>query len=105
MVRQVAAMAWYAMMWMPIIEPVVITSALIVAPLMAFLAGSNNLAWSYLLGVSAITVVWTLHYWEETGRRYWWTGFIYTATYMIFFSWQIYWALATLRGRKWGTRG
>ena len=101
----VPALSWYAMMWMPIIEPVVITSALIVAPLMAFLAGSNNLAWSYLLGVSAITVVWTLHYWEETGRRYWWTGFIYTATYMIFFSWQIYWALATLRGRKWGTRG
>lgn len=60
---------------------------------------------SYLMGVMAITAVWTLHYWEQTGRRYWWTGFVYTASYMLFFSWQIYWALATLRGKKWGTRG
>ena len=101
----VPALSWYAMMWMPILEPVVITSALVVAPVMAVLAGGSNLAWSYLLGVMAITVVWTLHYWEQTGRRHWWTGFLYTATYMLFFSWQIYWALATVRGRHWGTRG
>ena len=42
---------------------------------------------------------------EQTGRRHWWTGFLYTATYMGFFSWQIYWALASIRGRHWGTRG
>ncbi|NCD21698.1 MAG: glycosyltransferase family 2 protein [Spartobacteria bacterium] len=101
----VPALSWYAMMWMPIIEPVVITSALVVAPVLAILSGGSNLAWSYLLGVTAITVVWTLHYWEQTGRRHWWTGFLYTVTYMGFFSWQIYWALATIRGRHWGTRG
>lgn len=101
----VPALSWYAMMWMPIIEPVVITSALVIAPVLAILSGGSNLAWSYLLGVTAITVVWTLHYWEQTGRRHWWTGFLYTATYMAFFSWQIYWALATIRGRHWGTRG
>ncbi len=101
----VPALSWYAMMWMPIIEPVVITSALIVAPIVAVITGSGNIGASYLLGVSAITAVWTLHYWERTGRRDWWTGFLYTASYMVFFSWQIYWALATLRGRKWGTRG
>lgn len=101
----VPALSWYAMMWMPIIEPVVITSALVVAPVMAILAGGTNLAFAYLLGVLAITMVWTLHFWEQTGRRYWWTGFLYTASYMVFFSWQIYWALATLRGKKWGTRG
>ena len=93
------------MMWMPIIEPVVITSALIVAPIMAVVAGGGNIGASYLLGVTAITAVWTLHYWEQTGRRDWWTGFVYTASYMLFFSWQIYWALATLKGKKWGTRG
>ena len=86
----VPALSWYAMMWMPIIEPVVITSALAIAPVMAVLSGGSNLAWSYLLGVTAITAVWTLHFWEQTGRRYWWTGFLYTVTYMAFFSWQIY---------------
>ena len=100
----VPALSWYAMMWMPIIEPVVITSALAIAPVMAVLSGGSNLAWSYLLGVTAITAVWTLHFWEQTGRRYWWTGFLYTVTYMAFFSWQIYWALATIGGRHWGTR-
>lgn len=101
----VSALSWYAMMWMPIIEPVVITSALVIAPIMALLAGGSNLASAYIMGVLAITMVWTLHFWERTGRRYWWTGFIYTASYMAFFSWQIYWALLTLRGKKWGTRG
>ena len=101
----VPALSWYAMMWMPIIEPVVMASALVIAPVMALMAGGSNLALSYVMGVLAITAVWTLHYWEQTGRRYWWTGFVYTATYMGFFSWQIYWALATLRGKKWGTRG
>lgn len=99
------ALSWYAMMWMPIIEPVVILSALVVAPIMVYLSGGGNLGFSYLLGVTAITAVWTLHYWERTGRRDWWTGFLYTASYMFFFSWQVYWALATLRGKKWGTRG
>ena len=101
----VPALSWYAMMWMPIIEPVVITSALVVAPVAALLAGGSNLALAYLTGVLAITLVWTFHFWEQTGRRYWWAGFVYTFTYMAFFSWQVYWALATLRGRKWGTRG
>ncbi len=101
----VPALSWYAMMWMPIVEPVVMTSALVIAPVVALMAGGTVLATSYLLGVLAITAVWTLHYWEQTGRRYWWTGFLYTASYMVFFSWQVYWALVTLRGKKWGTRG
>ena len=101
----VPALSWYAMMWMPIVEPLVISAALIVAPLMTLLTGRGNIVWSYIVGVVAITAVWTLHYWERTGRRYWWTGFLYTMSYMTFFSWQIYAALLTLRGRKWGTRG
>ncbi len=99
------ALSWYAMMWMPTVEPVVIAAAMIVAPLMTLLAGTGNIVWSYMLGVTAITMVWTMHYWERTGRRHWWAGFLYTLSYMTFFSWQIYWALATISGRKWGTRG
>ena len=41
----------------------------------------------------------------SNGRRWWWAGFAFTLSYVAFFSWQIYWALLTLRGKKWGTRG
>ena len=95
----VPALSWYAMMWLPIIEPVVMVQALVIAPLMA-----GHVAGSYILGVMAITTVWTFHFWASTGRRWWWTGFVYTFTYIGFFSWQIYWAVFTLVDRKWGTR-
>jgi hyaluronan synthase len=96
----VPALSWYAMMLMPILEPFVMVQALVIAPIMM-----GRLTTSYTMGVMAITLVWTLHFWQKTGRRYWWTGFFFTFTYVAFYSWQIYWAMLTLRGRKWGTRG
>ena len=96
----VPALSWYAMMWMPIFEPVVMIQALVVGPLLA-----GHITASYTVGVVAITAVWSLHFWASTGRRWWWAGFVFTASYIAFYSWQIYWALITLRGKKWGTRG
>ena len=96
----VPALSWYAMMWMPIFEPVVMLQALVIGPVLA-----GHLTASYMLGVSAITAVWSLHFWASTGRRWWWAGFVFTLSYIGFYSWQIYWALLTLRGKKWGTRG
>ncbi len=94
------ALSWYAMMWMPIFEPVVMVQALVIGPIMV-----GHITGSYILGVLAITMVWTLHFWASTGRRWWWAGMAFTLTYIAFYSWQIYWALLTLRGKKWGTRG
>jgi hyaluronan synthase len=96
----IPALSWYAMMWLPVIEPVVMVQALVIAPLLA-----GHVAGSYIMGVVAITTVWTIHFWASTGRRWWWSGFVYTFTYIFFFSWQIYWAFITLRKKKWGTRG
>lgn len=96
----VPALSWYAMMWMPILEPLVMTQALVIAPLMV-----GRLTPSYTIGVLAITMVWSLHFWASTGRRWWWAGFAFTFSYILFYSWQIYWGFLTLRGRKWGTRG
>lgn len=97
------ALAWYTMMWMPLVEPYILVLAL--APFIgAALAGVINLPWSYMLGIAAITGSWTLYYLAKTGRKGWWAGFIYTASYLVFFSWQVYWALLTLRSKKWGTR-
>ena len=60
---------------------------------------------TFLIGVMSITAVWSLHFLFTTGRRWWRAGFAFTLSYIAFFSWQIYWALATLNGKGWGTRG
>lgn len=95
----IPALSWYAMMWLPIVEPFVMLEALVFAPL------QNGLSMDYILGVMSITAVWALHFWATTGRKWWWAGFMFTLSYIVFFSWQIYWALFTLKGKKWGTRG
>jgi len=96
----VPSLSWYAMMWMPIFEPFVMVQALVIGPILA-----GQVTASYIVGVLAITAVWSLHFWASTGRRWWWAGFVFTTSYIVFYSWQIYWALLTLRGKKWGTRG
>ena len=60
---------------------------------------------TFLIGVMAITAVWSLHFLATTGRRWWKAGFAFTLSYIVFFSWQLYWALYTIRGKAWGTRG
>ena len=108
----VPALSWYAMMWMPLVEPLIMLWALVVMPVMAALDPATaskmtvgSLLLFYAVGVFAITGVWCLHFLASNGRRWWWAGFAFTLSYVAFFSWQIYWALLTLRGKKWGTRG
>ena len=60
---------------------------------------------TFMIGVMAITAVRSLHYLATTGRSWWKAGFAFTLSYILFFSWQIYWALYTIRGKAWGTRG
>ncbi len=60
---------------------------------------------TFLIGVMAITAVWSLHFLATTGRQWWRAGFAFTISYILFFSWQIYWAMYTIRGKAWGTRG
>ncbi|MDZ4199983.1 MAG: hypothetical protein U1E27_11960, partial [Kiritimatiellia bacterium] len=96
----IPALSWYAMMLLPIIEPIVMVQALILGPIL-----QGFVTTSYVIGVFAITMVWSLFHLQKTGRRWWWTGFVFTLSYILFFSWQIYYALATMRRSKWGTRG
>lgn len=96
----VPALSWYTMMWLPLLEPIVMLQALIIAPIVA-----RSITADYTIGVMSITLVWSLHFWATTGRKWWWGGIVFTLSYIGFYSWQIYWALLTLRGKKWGTRG
>ena len=96
----IPALSWYAMMWMPIAEPVVMVQALVIAPLQ-----EGALHPSYVIGVLTITLVWCLHFWITSGRRWWYAGILFTLSYIFFFGWQTYWGFLTLDGKKWGTRG
>lgn len=96
----VPAISWYAMMLLPIAEPVIMLQALVISPIVA-----GFVTTSYAAGVLLITLVWSLHFLQKTGRSHWWAGFVFTLTYAVFFSWQIYYALATMYHTKWGTRG
>jgi len=95
----VTAISWYTMMFMPVLEPVVMLQALILGPLFY-----GQMTSYYIIGVLAITLLWSLYFYEKTGRTYWWTGIVFTFSYTVFFSWQVYYALATMRQSKWGTR-
>lgn len=95
----VTAISWYAMMFMPVLEPVVMLQALILGPLFY-----GQMTSYYIIGVFTITILWSVYFYEKTGRPYWWTGIIFTLSYAVFFSWQVYYALATMRQSKWGTR-
>ncbi|MGI6086959.1 MAG: glycosyltransferase [Kiritimatiellia bacterium] len=96
----VPALSWYAMMFLPVIEPFIILQALVLAPLL-----TGGITLSYAVGVLAMTLIWSIFHLQKTGRKHWWAGFVFTFTYVVFFSWQIYYALATLSHGKWGTRG
>ena len=75
----VPALSWYAMMWMPIVEPVVMVQALVIAPLQ-----EGTLHPSYVIGVLTITLVWCLHFWITSGRRWWYAGVLFTLSYIFF---------------------
>lgn len=96
----VPALSWYLMMMLPIVEPLIMVQALVVNPIR-----QGQLTSSYIFGVFAVTLIWSLYHLQKTGRTHWWTGFVFTATYILFFSWQIYYAMITLATRSWGTRG
>lgn len=95
----IASISWYAMTILPLIAPLVMFNALVIGP---FVTGRP--ASFYLGGVLLVTLIWGLYYLEKTGRPHWWTAFVFTVTYIFFFSWQGYYGMVTMRETGWGTR-
>jgi len=95
----IAAVSWYAMTILPLLAPLVMLHALLIGPLI-----HRRLPVFYIGGVLLVTLLWSFYYLEKTGRRHWWAGFLFTLSYIVFFSWQGYYSLFTVRKTKWGTR-
>ena len=95
-----AAISWYAMAVLPMLAPLVMFNALVIGPILY-----GHPAGFYITGVLVVSLLWAMYYLEKTGRAYWWTSLIFTLSYVLFFSWQGYYALITMRKTTWGTRG
>ncbi len=95
----VAVISWYTMTLLPLIAPIVMFNALVLGPFLY-----DRPASFYIGGVLLVTLLWSFYYLEKTGRPHWWAGFLFTITYALFFSWQGYYSLLTVRKTKWGTR-
>jgi hyaluronan synthase len=95
----IAAISWYAMTILPLIAPLVMFNAMVRLPLVYGRPPSF-----YIGGVLVVSLLWALYFLQRTGRSYWWTAFLFTITYVLFFSWQGYYAALTLRKTEWGTR-
>jgi len=95
----VAVVSWYTMTILPLIAPIVMFYALVIGPI-----HYGRPVGFYVGGVLLVTLLWSFYYLEKTSRPHWWTGFLFTITYALFFSWQGYYSLATVGRTKWGTR-
>jgi hyaluronan synthase len=82
----------------------------IVTPFMAFKGlvynplTSGNMPYLYVAGILLVAVVITLYYRIVSSNRYWPYVFVWSGINMIFLSFILIYALATIQDRKWGTR-
>jgi hyaluronan synthase len=96
-----ASAAVYVSVMLPLAAPLVAARSLFIHPL---LVGSFSIL--YPLGVYAMALTYGLYYaacQPRFGSR-WWYGIVFVGFYLAFLLWQTYWAIATLRTAKWGTR-
>lgn len=97
-----AQFAVYVSVMLPLLAPIVCGYALIVSPLLL----GNTFSLLYPLGIYAMALTYGLYYaasHQQFGSR-WWYGIVFVGFYLAFLLWQTYWAIATLRTAKWGTR-
>lgn len=97
----VAAFFTYVGILLPLVAPIVAIRFLIWLPLT-----QGAKPWIYILGLVAIALVYALYYALARGWNgmLWIYGVGFVFFYLVFILWQNYWAILTLRTRKWGTR-
>jgi hyaluronan synthase len=94
-----AAMFTYASIVFPLFAPVVVLHAVANAAV-----ESLDTFWFYVIGSYAMAVLYSLYYAFVRGDGLWFHGLTFIACYMTVLVFQTYWAMATMRNTKWGTR-
>ena len=96
-----AQLAIYVSCLLPLTAPLIAFRALILYPIV-----EGQISVLYPLGVYAMALTYGL-YFAASRPKYsglWWYGIVFVGFYVAFLLWQTYWAIATLRTAKWGTR-
>ena len=68
------------------------------------LEGNMSAVWFYLVGTYAMALVYSLFYAFKRQDGVWHHGMTFVLVYMSFLVFQTYWAIATMRDTRWGTR-
>jgi hyaluronan synthase len=95
-----AALFTYASIVFPFMAPFVVLHALVGR----VLEGNSSAVWFYLMGTYAMALVYSLFYAFKRQDGVWHHGMTFVLVYMSFLVFQTYWAIATMRDTRWGTR-
>jgi hyaluronan synthase len=94
-----ASLFTYAAILFPIFAPFVVLHAAFNAT-----TGNTGTFWFYVIGSYAMAVLYCLYYAFVRRDGLWFHGLTFIACYMSVLVFQTYWAMATMRDTRWGTR-
>lgn len=95
-----AAAFTYASIAFPFVAPLVVVRAI----LLRSATGHSGGVWFYLVGTYAMALLYSLYYAFKRGSGLWHHGLSFVAVYIGILTFQTYWAMATMRDNRWGTR-
>jgi hyaluronan synthase len=91
---------FYPLVLVTLLTPFIALRALVYNPLV-----KGVMPWYYIMGVFLVSVVITTYYrYIARNNKYWPYLFVWSGINMIFLSFVLFYALATIQNRKWGTR-
>jgi hyaluronan synthase len=96
----VAALFTYASIAFPFFAPFVVLHAVAGR----IVEGNLSAVWFYLIGTYAMALLYSLFYAFKRQDGMWHHGMTFVLVYMCFLVFQTYWAIATMRDTRWGTR-
>jgi hyaluronan synthase len=96
----VAALFTYASIAFPFMAPFVVMHAVAGR----VMQGNLSAVWFYLIGTYAMALLYSLFYAFKRHDGVWHHGMTFVLVYMCFLVFQTYWAIATMRDTRWGTR-
>jgi hyaluronan synthase len=96
----VALTYFFPLFLISLITPFVAVRAFILNPIL-----TGTPPWYYIMGVFLMSFLMTVYYrWVSRDNKYWWFVFVWSAVNMVLLSFILFYAIATIQNRKWGTR-
>lgn len=95
----IQSVSFYLSFILPLMAPFVVLKALVWYPLTHQQPPSY-----YIMGVLVMSVIYGLYYGIYANDRHWVKAVLYSSALSIALSWQLLYAIATIRDSRWGTR-